>query len=43
MTIDECIWLVFGFMYVVVTIWDYVGMFVVYRALLKIIGLALEC
>ena len=40
-TIDVCIW----HMFVVVTVWGggYVGMFVVYRPLLKIVFLALEC
>ena len=28
-TIDICIWRMFVFMYVVVTVWGYVGMFVV--------------
>ena len=28
-TIDACIWHMFVFMYVVVTVWGYVGMFVV--------------
>ena len=28
-TIDVCIWLMFVFMYVVVTVWGSVGMFVV--------------
>ena len=28
-TIDVCIWRMFIFMYVVVTVWGYVGMFVV--------------
>ena len=28
-TIDVCIWRMFGFMSVVVTVWGYVGMFVV--------------
>ena len=33
-TIDVCIWLVFVFMSVVVTVWGSVGMFVVWRPLL---------
>ena len=37
-TIDVCIWRMFVFMSVVVTVWGYVGMFVVYRPLLKIVG-----
>ena len=35
--IDVCIWPMFVFMYVVVTVWGSVGMFVVYRPLLKIV------
>ena len=43
-TIDVCIWHMFVFMYVVVTVWGSVGMFVVSRPLLKIVFfLALEC
>ena len=43
-TIDVCIWRMFVFMSVVVTVWGSVGMFVVYRPLLKIVVfLALEC
>ena len=43
-TIDVCIWRMFVFMSVVVTVWGSVGMFVVYRPLLKIVGFwALEC
>ena len=43
-TIDVCIWHMFVFMSVVVTVWGSVGMFVVYRPLLKIVFfLALEC
>ena len=34
-TIDVCIWRMFVFKCVVVTVWGYVGMFVVYRPLLK--------
>ena len=41
-TIDVCIWRMFVFMSVVVTVWVYVGMFDVYRPLLKILYLALE-
>ena len=37
-TIDVCIWRMFVFMSVVVTVWGSVGMFVVYRPLLKIVG-----
>ena len=37
-TIDVCIWRMFAFMSVVVTVCGSVGMFVVYRALLKIVG-----
>ena len=40
--IDVCIWRMFVFMYVVVTVWGSVGKFVVYRPLLKIVFLALE-
>ena len=36
-TIDICIWRMFVFMSVVVTVWGYVRMFVVYRPLLKIV------
>ena len=35
-TIDVCIWHMFVFMSVVVTVWWSVGMFVVWRPLLKI-------
>ena len=42
-TIDVCIWRMFVFMSVVVTVWGSVGIFVVYRPLLKIVFLALEC
>ena len=43
-TIDVCIWRMFIFMSVVVTVWGSVGMFVVKRPLLKIVFfLALEC
>ena len=42
-TIDVCIWRMFVFMFVVVTVWGSVGMFVVWRLLLKIVFLALEC
>ena len=42
-TIYVCIWRMFVFMSVVVTVWGYVGMFVVLRQLLKIVFLALEC
>ena len=37
-TIDVCIWRMFVFMSVVVTVWGSVGMFVVSRPLLKIVG-----
>ena len=36
-TIDVCIWRMLVFMYVVVIVWVSVGMFVVYRPLLKIV------
>ena len=36
-TIDVCIWHMFVFICVVVIVWESVGMFVVYRALLKIV------
>ena len=36
-TIDVCIWRMFVFMSVVVTVWGSVGMFVVLRSLLKIV------
>ena len=36
-TIDVCIWRMFVFMSVVVTVWGSVGMFVVWRLLLKIV------
>ena len=43
-TIDVCIWRMFVFMSVVVTVWGSVGIFVVQRPLLKIVFfLALEC
>ena len=43
-TIDVCIWHMFVFMSVVVIVWGSVGMFVVLRPLLKIVGFfALEC
>ena len=42
-TIDVCIWRMFVFRSVVVTVWGSVGMFVVQRLLLKIVFLALEC
>ena len=42
-TIDVCIWRMFVFMYVVVTVWGSVGMFVVYRPLLNMVFLAVEC
>ena len=43
-TIDVCMWRMFVFMFVVVTVWGSVGMFVVKRPLLKIVFfLALEC
>ena len=35
--IDVCIWRMFVFISVVVTVWGSVGMFVVYRPLLKIV------
>ena len=38
-TIDVCIWRMFIFMCVVVTVWGSVGMFVVSRLLLKIFSL----
>ena len=41
-TIDVCMWRMFVFMSVVVTVWGSVGMFVVWRQLLKIVR-ALEC
>ena len=37
-TIDVCIWHMFVFMSVVVTVWGSVGKFVVLRPLLKIVG-----
>ena len=40
-TIDVCIWHMFVFMSVVVTVWGSVGCFVVWRALLKIVGFSL--
>ena len=36
-TIDGCIWRMFVFMSVVVIVWGSVGMFVVWRPLLKIV------
>ena len=39
--IDVCIWLIFVFMSVVVTMWGSVGMFVVYRTLLNIVFFSL--
>ena len=36
-TIDVCIWRMFVFMFVVVTVWGSVGMFVVSWPLLKIV------
>ena len=36
-TIDVCIWRIFVFMSVVVTVWGSVGMFVVNRPLLMIV------
>ena len=42
-TIDVCIWSMLVYMSVVVIVWGFVGMFVVYRPLLKIVFLlALE-
>ena len=41
-TIDVCIWHMFVFMSVVVTVWGSVGMFVVYRPLLKIMFFSLD-
>ena len=41
--LNVCIWRMFVFMSVVVTVWGYVGMFVVYRPLLKMCFLGLEC
>ena len=38
-TIDMCIWRMFDCMSIVVTMWESVGMFVVYRALLNIVFL----
>ena len=38
-TIDVCTWHMFVFMFVVVTVWGSVGRFVVYRPLLKIVGI----
>ena len=40
-TKDVCIWRMFVFMSVVVIVWGYVGMFVVYRPLLKIVSFSL--
>ena len=43
-TIDVCIWRMFVFMSIVVTVWGSVGMFVVQRPLLNIVSFfALEC
>ena len=42
-TIDVCIWSMFVFMSVVLTVCGSVGMFVVERPLLKIVFLVLEC
>ena len=42
-TIDVCIWRMFVFISVVVSVWGYVGKFVVYRPLLKIVFSALDC
>ena len=42
-TMCVCIWRMFVFMSVVVTVWGSVGMFDVYRQLLKIVFLAWEC
>ena len=42
-TIDVCIWRMFVFMSVVVTVWGSVEIFVVYPPLLKILFLAMEC
>ena len=36
-TIDVCIWRMFVFMSVIVTVWGFMGMFVMYWALLKIV------
>ena len=36
-TLDVCLWRMFVFMYVVVTVWWNVGMFVVYQPLLKLV------
>ena len=36
-TIDVCIWRMFVLMSVVVTVWGFVGKFVVYRPLFKIV------
>ena len=40
-TIDVCIWCMFVFMSVVVTMWRSVGMFVVYQLLLNIVFFSL--
>ena len=40
-TIDICMWRMFVFMSVVVTVWGSVGMFVVWRPLLKIVFFSL--
>ena len=42
-TIYVCIWRIFVFVSVIVTVWGSVGTFVVQRPLLKIVFLALEC
>ena len=42
-TIDLCIWRMYVFMSVAVTVCGSVGMIVVYRPLLKIVFFALEC
>ena len=36
-TLDVCIWRMFVFMSIVLTVWGSVGMFVVYRPLIKIV------
>ena len=41
-TIDVCIWRMFVVMYVVVTMWGSVGMFVVQRPLLRIVDFFLH-
>ena len=42
-TIYVWIWRMYLCLSVVVTVWGYVGMYVVYLPLLKIVGFALEC